>query len=151
MDTFYGDIYKRKDNTRRYNLRDNISENTFIKIETEGESQEPRSIQRAVRNPQFSYNNSEVIFKDVADEHEHCKFDGFALATEKVEFASESTIFQEAMKHPDPMECEAWRDAIKKEINGTIKRGVWKELSEVRCHPTEEYLAQNWCSRGREI
>ena len=38
MDTFYGDIHKRKDNTRRYYPKDDTSEDTFIKIETEGES-----------------------------------------------------------------------------------------------------------------
>ena len=64
----------------------------------------------------------------MADEHEHRKFDGFALATEEVEYTSEPTTFQEAWHHPDPAEREGWRDAIKKEFHDMMKRGVWRRV-----------------------
>ena len=76
MNKLYGDIYRQKNVGERYNLKDNTSEDKFIEIETEGETQKPRSIPREVRNLQTSYNDAEAIFQDVIDEHEYCEFGG---------------------------------------------------------------------------
>ena len=67
MNKLYGDIYKQKDIGRRYDLKDNTSEDTFIEIENEGEIQEIRSIPREFRNLQTSYNDAEAIFQEVID------------------------------------------------------------------------------------
>ena len=112
-------------------MKDKSSEDTFIKIETDGVTHTPMSIPREVRNLQTSYNDAETIFKDVTDEHEHRKFSGFALATEEVEYASEPTTFQEAWHHPNPTEREGWRHAIKKEFHDMMK--AWSvEKSQVQ-------------------
>ena len=76
MNKMFGDIYRQKDVGRRYNLKDNTSEDKIIEIETEGETQKPRSIPREVRNLQTSYNDGEAIFQDVIDEHKHREFLG---------------------------------------------------------------------------
>ena len=70
MNKLYGDIYKQKDAGIRYNLENNTSEDRFIEVETEGESQEPRSIPREFGNLQTSYSNAEAMFKNVTDEHD---------------------------------------------------------------------------------
>ena len=46
MNKLYGDIYRQKDVAKRYNLKDNTTEGIFIEIETEGETQESKSIRR---------------------------------------------------------------------------------------------------------
>ena len=83
MNKLYGEIYEKINVERRYNLKDYTSEDTFIEIETEGETQTPEYIPREVRNLQTSYNDAETIFKDVTDEHEHREFSGFALAIQR--------------------------------------------------------------------
>ena len=37
MNILYGEIYEKNDVERRYNLKNNTSEDTFIEIETEGD------------------------------------------------------------------------------------------------------------------
>jgi len=39
----------------------------------------------------------------------------------------EPITFHEAYNHPDPEQCEKWREAIKKEFQDMQCHGVWKQ------------------------
>lgn len=156
LDRLYGEIYKTKDVEKDYNLNERANKDEYVEIDIEEQEQlKPPSkstektginarIPREVRNLQTSYNDAETIFKDSLDSGEQREFGGFALTTEEVEYPSEPTSFREAWDHPDPIEREGWRDAIRKEFHDMIKRGVWRRVKRTQVPSNRRTIGSKW-------
>ena len=43
---------------------------------------------------------------------------------------TEPRTFQEAWHHPDPIQRDLWREAIRKEFRDMINRGVWRQMKQ---------------------
>ena len=54
----------------------------------------------------------------------------FLVENKEKENDSTPTTFREAWDHPDPVEREKWRAAIRKELKDAISRGIYRILKE---------------------
>ena len=52
--------------------------------------------------------------------------------------------FQEAWHHPDPMEANKWRDAIRKEFRDMISKGVWRNMKKGGVPTDRRLIGSKW-------
>ena len=57
---------------------------------------------------------------------------------------SEPQNFEEAWNHPDPILREKWRNAIMKEIQDMLKRGVWKHGKKSEIPTDRRLIGSKW-------
>ena len=103
--------------------------------------QRPPKIPREIMNLNTSYNNaSELYMEDVSRQ-----FAGFALSGEEVKsYPDEPSAFQEAWHHPDPVEWEGWRTAIRKEFHDMIRMKVWRRIKRRDIPSDRRVIGSKW-------
>ena len=52
--------------------------------------------------------------------------------------------FDDAWNHPEDVERQAWRDAIKKEINNMTKRDVWRKAKKDQIPSNQRLIGSKW-------
>ena len=72
------------------------------------------------------------------------------LLTVVQEGGDEPTTFQEAWNHPDPVEREKWRTAIRKEFHDMISRGVWRNRSRRDMPAGRKLIGSKWVFKKKK-
>jgi hypothetical protein len=93
-------------------------------------------VERELRRLHTSYNptaeQASVAFRSlIEDDENNSKLMWEVAFTSMDSGYDDPKTFEEAWNHPDPVEREKWREAIRKEFRDMIKRSVWRKCSKV--------------------
>ena len=61
----------------------------------------------------------------------------------------EPTTFQESWNHPDPIQHEKWRSAIRKEFNDMNHSQVWMKIKKSEVSPNRRCVKTKWVFKIR--